>query len=410
MAKKLTRAQQLKNPATRSKIPTSQLPAKYQKMRKANATKAAAPPVDPLDTQARASADVAYGDAEQQLGAQQVQSAQIQQQVPQYFADYMNSLNRATDVTKQAYAGAAAISQNAVNSTSALDTQQQAAQGQQMAQQSAIQGSAPSAANAQLAQQASMSRRAAGDAQTGLIGGLGAAQVAYRGGQQVVGAQQQLKASGDEAARGRGIAAKRVSLAKEKGQYVVTTKQKLEDAAHTADLENKAFGLNVQKANDDVTLKTAALTVKQQSDQLQHGDRQASLQTRQQVAAADRASREREGHLTRLTRKATASTIASSGVTPAEKRRRNTAVNQAEQTRTKAVGSAREYAKHGIKSADTLRTALQEDYPSAPKEAIDYALAAALGSKAKVTKKGQPTAADRYRKYLRRLATGDLAR
>lgn len=418
MAKKLTRAQKLKNPATRSKIPTAKLPGKYQKMRRANAASAKrndpaalTAPMTPrtLDEQVGASTNLAYGGAEQELAGQQAQSAMIQRQVPQYFADYMNSLKRAETTTAAGYAGAAAINQRATDSTSALDAQ--AAQQQQAAQvqQSNIQGTTPDPAIAAQAQQASLSRRAAGDSQTRLLGGLGAAQTAYRAGQTVVGAQQQLKAGQDEAERGRTIAAKRVQLAKDKGSYATTTRQKLTDTEHTKQLERKAFGLNAEKAAADVKVEGAKLQQKNVALKQSSADKAADRASRQAIAQANITSRQHEGRLTRLTRKQTARTIATAGnISPTERRRRNTAVSQAEQQREKAVNDAQLYTKHGLKDPAKLRRAIERRSAGAPKEAIDYALAAALGSKAGVTKKGQPTAGARWRKYLQRLAKGEL--
>lgn len=425
MAKLTTaRAHKLEqNAGTRTKVPTKQLSPKYQRMRKANAAgkaKAAAgndpaaltAPLTPntLGQQVTAATDMAYAPAEQELAGQAAQSQQIQNNIPAWFRDYKNAQAHATEATKQAYGAALGVQQRGADSLAGLDAQSAGQLQSGLQQGAAISGTAVSPEIMQLATQGALSRRQAGTAQMGLTAGLGATETAYRAGQQVVGAGQELKARVDETARGRNIAGKGLALAKEKGNYATTQRQKLIDSEHTKQLEDKAFGLNEQKAANDVAIADAGLKTKIGIANQSSQDRQAALATRQQVAAADRASREREGHLTRLTRKKTAQTIASSGVTPTEKRRRNTAVNEAEKTRTKAVGGAQSYVKHGIKDPSTLRTALQEDYPSAPPEVIDYALAAALGGKAKVTKKGQPNAAARYRRYLQKLADGSLAK
>lgn len=416
--KPMTLAQKLKNPGTRSKVPTSQLPAKYKKMRLANQKRAAnndpnalTAPLTPktLGQQVQASTNLEFGDAERNLASQQQQAQQTAASIPSWFQQYQAALQNATDQTKAAYAAAAAGQQNAVNSTYGLDQAAWQKQQGQMAQGAAISGTQLDPALAQQAQQAALSRRQAGDTQTGLTYGLGATQTAYRGGQQVVGAERQVQAQQQQDARIRGLGRDAGALALKKGDYATTTRQKLIDSEHTKQLENKAFGLDVQRVANDASQSAASLAERQAEAAQRAADAAAARQTRASIAAADRASREREGHLTRLTRKKVAAEIqANGGLSPTESRNRSQAVADLETARKKAVNAAVNYVKVNIKDPSTLRQALEEDFPRADPVVIDYALAAALGRKAKVSKPGGPTAAQRYRQHLQLLATGKL--
>lgn len=428
---KLTKAQVAKmsrNPGTRSKVPTSQLSAKYKKLRKSNAASAKAndpnaltAPLTPklLGQQVSAQANLAYGQQEQSLNDAATVNTMNQQQVPSWFQQYQGALAHAESATKGAYAGALAYQQNGASSLARLDAQNNAAIGAQQQQAAATSGGSVDPATVQMAQQAAASRQQALASQSALTAGLGAANVVYRAGQQVVGAGQQVKAQLDEASRGRDIGVKKQRVAAEKGQYAATTRQKMVDAEHTKQLENKAFGLNEQKAAADVRLKTAALNETAARDKTASTDRRLALQTRQQIASADRASREHEGRLTRLTRKATAHTIATAGnISPTERRRRNTAVDKMETQRAATVSYARQVAgqlpklKPVIDPATgksfpanfILRRQLEKKYPGASREVIDYALAEALGSKS-----GVKNAGGRYRKRLQAVAGGKLA-
>lgn len=412
-----------KNPGTRSKVPTAQLSPKYRAMRNANAAtkaknaalddpQALTAPLTPrtLNANVQAATNLYAQPAEQDIATRQHASDQAAQAIPSWFAQYQAALQNATDQTKQAYAGAAAISQNAANSSSALDATQQQAQQAQMQQTAAVGGSQVNPAVAQMAQQASASRRAGTDAQTALTAGLGATNVAYRANRQATGAGEQAKAQLDEGKRRRGINAEGTALAAKKGDYAATTRQKMIDAEHTKQLENKAYGLNVAKAQTDEEIRKAALAEKTSNDAATVQTRKTAITTAAATAkanrdssaavrAADRASREREGHLTRLTRKATAATIASSGVTPAEQRQRNDALGAVDKSRAAADATAAS-ATQVTKNPSELHALVQRRNPSASKEAVDAAVAKALGSK------GDKKAEQRYRQYLKDIATG----
>jgi hypothetical protein len=367
-----------------------------------------------LGTQTQAATNLAYGGAEQDLAGQQRQADVTATSIPAWFKDYRDAQAHAEQSTQQAYAGAVGAQQNATNSTYGLDTQNAQQVGAAQAATAASAGGVADPSLQQKAQQAALSRRSAGDAATTLTAGLGAAQTAYRAGQSTVGAAQQLKAQLDQEGRKRDIAAKGTQLAKDKGNYAVTTRQKLIDSNHTKQLEDKAFGLNVIKEQDDAAAKAAATATSAANNANSNATSAANTRARNAQSAANNAatlaSREREGHLTRLTRKKTAATIAAAGnISPAERRRRNDAVNAADDARVSAIQTAQRYLKIDPKSfadPEVLRHAIETKNPKASKEAVDYALAAALGKKAGVTKKGQLNAAQRYRKYLKELADG----
>ena len=436
--KKLTLAQKLRNPATRSKIPTSQLPVRYQKMRAANAQRAQlddpnalTQPLTPrlLNQQVQSATNLNFGEADRDLQSRQAQAAQTQASIPQWFSDYQAALQHATDTTKAAYAGAAARQQNATDSTYNLDTAAAGQQQQAMQADAATRGATVDPAVAAMAQQAALSRRSAGDIQTGLTSALGAANVSYRGGQQVVGAAQQLVAQRDQANRQGALGQESKDLAAKKGDYAVTTRQKLIDSEHTKQIENKAFDLNKQKAADDVTIKTATLKQKAAADAAKLADTQQyhsdTIAIRRGVdpvtgkklpkttspAAALSAYKLRflkeHGYLPPTGNPKDKPGL--DGITPAERKSRNTAVQQLEDDRQ----SATDYAMSLVKLLPKLppvinpstgkpypadfivRRKLTKQFPHASPVVIDFAVTAATAKK-----NGKPTrAGNAYRKH-----------
>lgn len=346
-----------KNPGTRSKVPTAQLAPKYQKMRKANAARAATndpnaltAPLTPrtLDQQVQAQTSLYAAPAEQALNDRQAVSNQMAVNIPSWFADYQAAQQHATDQTKTAYGAAIGASQNAAASGSALDAQQQATQQAQMQADATIRGGTVDPAIAAQAQQASASRRAGVDTQTALTSGLGAAQTAYRAGQQTVGAAQKLQAQQGEAQRSRNIATDRGTLAAKKGDFATTTRQKLIDAEHTKQLENKAFGLNVQKAAD----ATAATSAKIALDA-------KGLQLKQQTAAAAKVL-----NAAKLTNDQAKIQIAQQNADTAAKRETDYATGRASKAagkgKTPAVnGAARKDVDYALNQIQQLRQHVQ---------------------------------------------------
>jgi hypothetical protein len=351
--KKLTLAQKLKNPATRSKVPTSQLPAKYQKMRALNQRLAArddpnalTAPLTPrtLDQQVTANTNLQFGDSERDLQQRQQQAQALQTSIPQWFQDYQNALQHATDQTKQVYAAAAAGQQNMTNSTYGLDTAAAAQQQQAMQADAAIRGTTVDPKIAAEAQQAALSRRSAGDIQTNLTLGLGATQASYRAGQQGVAAAQKLQAQTDQASRVAALGQESKSLAAKKGDYATTTRQKLIDSEHTKQLENKAFNLNQQKAADDTAIRTAGLKLDAKG-----------LQLKQDVADATQALNE-----AKLTNDTAKIQIAQQNADTAKQRADAYATKQASTAKTAKAsqGAARKDIDYAMTQIKQLRSHL----------------------------------------------------
>lgn len=261
MAAKVS-AKRLANPALRSKIPTAQLPLKYRKMREANARKAAAndpnaltAPLTPasLDAQVAAQTNLYAAPAQLELDTARATHDRMSATIPAWFKDFRDAEALATEKTKQAYGAALGVQQNTMTSTAALDASQQQAMQGSMQADAAARGATVDPQIAATAQQAASSRLATQAAQQGLTVGLGAAQTSYSAGRERAGAAQQITAQLDEARRGRDIDVAGGKLALQKGQFATKTRQELIDAEHTKQLENKAFGLDVEKAKIDAT-------------------------------------------------------------------------------------------------------------------------------------------------------------
>jgi hypothetical protein len=275
VAKKLTPAQvkaRSKDPRTRTTVPTSQLSPQHRAMRaKAIAAKkktatlddpaALTAPLTPrgLAEQVAAGTDLAYSAPTAELAGQRGVNAQMQANIPGWFDAYQASLARATAVQQAAVANAVAAQQNAADTTSALDTAQQGKQQASMAADAQSRGATVDPQIAATAQQAALARRGTMDAFTGLQAGLGAAATGLAANREVVGAGQRVTAQQAERNVGLNLDAAARTWATDTGNYATTFRQKLIDAEHTKQLENKAFGLDVEKAQADVAAKAATL-------------------------------------------------------------------------------------------------------------------------------------------------------
>lgn len=425
-------------PKPRKLVPAKKASSKTTK--KSSKHKAVAPRVNPLDDpaaltrpltprlldqQVRANTDLYAAPAEAEIAGQRRVSGQMQANVPVWFQQYQDALKQSTQAGGAATLAATGIQQNAVNTTAQLSAQDNAAQLAAMQADATSRGALVDPKVAAEMSQGLLARRAAGDAQTALTAGLGAAQVGYRSGQEGVAAGQRLSAQLGEAQRGRNIDKAAGELATKKGQFAVTNRQKLIDSEHTKQIENKAFKLNVEKAAADASNDAASIAVrraatKATSKTAAAGRRTSERNTLRRLQSSERTTDKQlqntntQKALDREAAKERAKISAGGGgrVTPAERRRRTDAVNDATDTRDKAVSRAKAIladptiaAIPGAPSAK-VRRGLETAYPKAPKEVIDYALAAALGSKAGVTKKGQPSAAARFYAYLRDLSSG----
>lgn len=290
--------------------------------------KAPAAEADPFNTpltpetlaqQVAAQAGLAYGGQEQEIAGQRAVSAQMQRNIPAWYQDYQNALAMATQQRGAAYAGALGAQQNVANQSSALDAQQRAQTGQAMQADAASRGATVDPALAQQSQQAAASRRGALDQMAGLTAATGAAEVAFGANRQVVGAGQRLTAQLGEAQRGRSIDTAAQRLAGEKGSFSANARQKLIDNEHTKQLENKAFGLNVVKAQQDAeqAQQTAAdrrrarVTTNANADASRSVSEQRAAETArhnrtQEQIARDRLAKTKAGGLTPAQRAARA--------------------------------------------------------------------------------------------------------
>lgn len=165
------------------------------------------------------------------------------------------------------------------------------------------------------------------------------------------------------------------------------------------------------------------------SAQLAHEDRMAALSQSAANADANRANsnaqlgarldaQATQGRANRRVRLKTAATGAAAMgyVTPAEQKRRNTQVKATktqvssaqrtvDQNRAAAKALGQKYTPEAARY--DLEQALGKN---APQEVVDYALAHGFGRKAGVTKKGQPSAAARFTKYLNDINSGKIAK
>ena len=429
MARKLTASQvkaRLADPGKRSTIPTSQLPARYKAMRaRAVASKkktatlddpaALTAPLTPrlLGEQVTAATDLAYSAPTQELQGQRGVNAQMQANIPGWFDGYQASLARATAVQQAATANAVAAQQNAANTTSALDTAQQGTQQAAMAADAQKRGASVDPQIAATAQQAAMARRGSMDAFTGLQAGLGAATTGLAANREVVGAGQRVTAQQAERNVGLNLDKTARALATDKGNYATTFRQKLIDAEHTKTLENKAFGLNVEKAQADVETDRAKLKAKVKTDSAKLALDKAELAAKREMNAATRSNNRAridiaQKNLAVAQRRVRAyekgqSVSASGGVTVAEARRRNDAVASIGSDYAKALAAAQRAMKNPkLASPSGIGRALDTLYPKLPTAARNKIIGQATG---KVT----PAQRRAYQKFLDDLRAGKIS-
>ncbi len=429
MAKKLTAAQvkaRSKDPRTRTSVPTSQLSPQHRAMRaKAIAAKkrtatlddpaALTAPLTPrgLAEQVTAGTDLAYAAPTQELAGQRGVNAQMQANIPTWFDGYQASLARATAVQQAATANAVAAQQNAADTTSALDTFQRAAQQASTASDAQSRGAAVDPSIAATAQQAAMARRGSMDAFTGLQAGLGAAATGLTANREGVGAGQRVTAQQAERNVGLNLDATARSLATDKGNYATTFRQKLIDAEHTKRLENKAFGLEAEKAAADVETDRAKLKAKVKTDNAKLELDKAELEAKREMNAATRSNNRAridiaQKNLAVAQRRVKAyekgqSTSAAGGVTIAEARRRNDAVAKIGGDYAKALAAAKRAMQNPkLASASGIGRALDTLYPKLPTAARNKLIGQATG---------KVTAAQRaaYQRFLDDLRAGKIS-
>lgn len=191
----------------------------------------------------------------------------------------------------------------------------------------------------------------------------------------------------------------------------------------TSTIRRERTGLLADEANATMQQRAAeaaaAADIRQaelaaQSRDLDRASREsvagAQIAARQLEGESDRDFRARQNRANRRVRLKTSKITASAGgyVDPAEAKKRGTAVSNIESMRDAAVSQAKQYVKvGGLTDPDDIRVALNGKLKGAPREVIDYALAAALGRKAG-TAKGKDTATRRYHAYINRIKRGEV--
>lgn len=406
MAKKLTPAQvkaRSKDPRTRTSVPTSQLSPAHRAMRAkaiAQKKKAAAlddpaaltAPMTPrtLAEQVQASTGLAFSNQDQELAGQRGVHQQMQQAIPSWFEAYKASLARGTAVQMAANAQAVAAAQQAGDSAAALDASQRGQQQATMAADAASRGATVDPSIAAQGQQAAASRHASQAAFTGLQAGLGAASTGLAANRETVAAGQQVSAQMGERNVGLNIDRAAKILAQDKGKFATEFRQKLIDAEHTKQLENKAFGLSAAKANADVAIERDKLKAKVKSDKVRNQLKAAELRAQREMDAATRSNNRARIDIARdqlavAQRRARAyergqATSSAGGVTVAEQRRRNDAISRIGSDYAKALAAARR-AMSNPKLANPagIGRALDTLFPKLPKAARNKIIGQATG-------------------------------
>jgi hypothetical protein len=222
------------------------LSTQQQAQRKLNAR-------SPIDVQVASEATQKYQPQEQLLQGGLAQSAQDSANVGAWFKNYQDTINASSAAIQQAYQKGQQDVVNIGQGLSQAAGSQGAANDQSMAADAANRGTTVAPGVAQVGQQASGVRRDLAGSFAGMLASQGV-------GAQVAGADRSRIASGQgleaqlkELQNRRGIQGQQISLAKDKGNFKVTEKAALTDAAHKSALEDKAFGLNVATKLDPST-------------------------------------------------------------------------------------------------------------------------------------------------------------
>lgn len=204
--------------------------------------------------------------------------------------------------------------------------------------------------------------------------------------------------AGDEFNQVSDIRREKVGLLGQKEQIISAERQAAAQAA--ADVQEAQIAAE-QKAADRASREAIA---------------QGATGTRLAIAQAQLENSALQGRANRRVRLKTAQLGAKAQgyVSPADQRRRNTSVQQAEQARANAVSAiktwqARYKAKGKTFTTQHAKMVLEEEVGKVPQAVLDYALAAGFGRKAGVTKRGQRSAARRYHDYINALKSGTIS-
>lgn len=299
-----------------------------------------------LEDQVTAQTNLYAGPATSEIAGERAVNQQMMTNIPAWYQEYQQALASARQNTAAAYASALGQQQQTADSSSALDTTQRGALNSQLAADAATRGQTVDPSIAATGQQAAASRRGALDSQRNLTAGIGATEVAYRAGREVVGAGQKVKALEAEAQRGRNIDKSASELAIKKGDFATTTRQKLIDSEHQKQLENKAFDLNVAKADasakNDATktaLDAQALAATRALNQAKLTNDQARIRIAQQnlEIAQQRADAYVKGQSNKTAGKTPATVVANKKTTASARSDVNYAKSQIQALRTHRV-------------------------------------------------------------------------
>lgn len=250
------------DPRTRAAVPSQYLSSEHRRERemnaRLNAPVGAGSSVTNRDVarEARADANVRYGQSEAELRNQYARSVMQQQRLPQYMDAYRAQLNQAKTQAQQAYAQAA---QNARGLAGAVsNTAGDAQMVQQMQAEAAQRGGSvdPNALNT--AVQAAAVRQAGGNS----LGALADVQGANTG----VMYDRDIATTGlrliEELTREAGeqnrVNRSKVQLLGEKGEYEAGQRSKIRERERAAGLENLVFAADQQKAQLDASAKAQA--------------------------------------------------------------------------------------------------------------------------------------------------------
>lgn len=260
----------LNRPGQRATIPDDVLrrlsPSLYQ--RRVRQRELASPFIEgsPLSLQdvlreRRAAEQLEFGPVESELqralGAEQTRSQQQTQNIGNWFARYKEDLERAKASSVQPFQSGMADVQARAGASQAASDESLKALTAQMQGDAASRGQAFSGAPSLDAAQAEASRRSVADAMTALLQSQGASTGGYFDASKGVAGSAQVSEFLREQAQHTGalkdLEMQRGEVAREKGAFRTEYLGKRRDEERTSVLENKAFGLDVAKAEQDAS-------------------------------------------------------------------------------------------------------------------------------------------------------------
>lgn len=223
---------------------------------------------DPLALLVKADTRTKFHPLFQQIQQEKAGSAQQQKNITDWYGQYQQAVNAATDRTKTAYDAAGQTSQNLASSASDVDTAQRTAMDKRAQEVAASRGT--TAPQDSTAQQASSSRRAATDSFGALLASQGAHQGAYLADAARIGAGAAVKAHVDESVRAANITKAQRDLLTQQADFKLQDYASKIEAQRKQVLEQMIFTAGEKDKANDRALKlkleqldnAAALTAK----------------------------------------------------------------------------------------------------------------------------------------------------